>query len=791
MAITNLASVQTNPHQSLAWTRPKNALAYFQPENEILESDKFKVSEDGTYNWFLDNSRYIVNSFYNPPFAPESAAPEMKKSTNEEINENLLFYYGLQSDGLLGYTKTDASVHVPGQHIRTLIGYIEGNAIKMIDPIEDQIVAYGTNKEMIKARQDYFLWLEMMNKMQEQLSMMEQLGVKVDTDGAEDIEETKKRYKHEYERSAEALAKSLYFQNQMQDIFTDAVKHVCYSNSCSIHFTTRKTRDGQVIPVCELIPPKQRILDTRCTDQFMKDQRVGGYIQFKTPAEIFAMFPSLNIDQRNEISNVSRSSYSWCSDFREYFNYPNLQAWTDDGLVAVVRTYFIARRDLRYRLRTNRFGTQFYSKIEDEKEYNPIHLGLEPLVKDGKNVHPKGKDIAGTEWTWDVYYCDVIGNKYTAEVGYADYVVRDQMDKSMPILPIVNLNYDSIDGLGRSLIGRLKYNQMQRDRYKRKLQELTEQDLGKNLFLYLDDEDETELEVLKSLRTKHVKIIKKSSGVIPDQNAYRTMVADAIDLTPQFSQYVELIKFEQAEQEAIINVTPLTLGSQTTVQGKGVQENSVQLASLSQMHLYTSLMSYFNRVINYGTNLWKNCMKDGDVLLPLNKAQTELLKSTRDFRMSDLGIYIYGSDPINESSKNILLQMLQGYAQNIQYLIEVGLEPLDLIKLMQSVQKNSFNQDIYDIEEKIKKNKAKMEAKKIGESQMQAQQQQQMIQEQQGMQYEIMKMKEENANYRAEVSALSKYLDQLIKQMGQNPVEANEQQQQQVPTQVQQQMTGQ
>lgn len=761
----------------IQWTKPVETIGYYEPEQELLEKNKFALNQDGQPQWALDNVRYLMANYYNPEFAPNVPNKDVIKSMNAEIDENVLFYMGFQSDNLLGYMKSDNSVHVPGQHIRTLASHIEGNVLKLLAPVENQISAYSSNPEIVKARKDYVTWLELQDKLKEQFAMFAQQGVQYSdntTPPAEDIEEAKENYKHEYEIAAEILGKSLYYTANMQEKFTDATKQVLYSNGASIHYTTKKTKDGQIIPVPELIPAKQRILDLRSTDQFLTDQRFSGFVQYKTPAEIFATNPSLTADQRQDISNAAKGEYPLVH--KQYYDYPNLDVYTKDGFVAVIRMYWIGRRDLRYKLKENKYGSTFYSKLDDNKEYNPDHYNLpKKYTEKGKLIHPKGEDIAGDYWTWDVHYADVVMNKYVTNFGYVDYVVRDNQDKSVPVIPMVNLYFDIMDGYGRSIVGRLKYSQMQRDRYKRKLQELTEQDLGKNLLLYINDEDETELEILKTLRTKHVKIIKKSMSVIPD-GSNKNLVSDVVDLTPTFQHYIELLKFEEAEQQAIINATPFTLGAQTTIVGKGVQENTIAAASMSMILYYTTMMKYFDKVLNYGFNLWKNCMKPGDLMLPLNKVQAEMITATKEFKASDMGLFIYGNDPVNEQSKQLLMQLFQSYGQNIQYLLQVGVEPLDLFRIFYMIQRNSANQEFAALEKKIRKNKAKQDI--IQQQQAEAQQQQeqegqaQIAQMQEMFAVGMAKMKEENANYRAEVSALSKNLSDLLKHFSQNPTEA-------------------
>ena len=175
----------------IQWTKPVETIGYYEPEQELLEKNKFALNQDGQPQWALDNVRYLMANYYNPEFAPNVPNKDVIKSMNAEIDENVLFYMGFQSDNLLGYEKSDNSVHVPGQHIRTLASHIEGNVLKMLAPVENQISAYSSNPEIVKARKDYVTWLELQDKLKEQFAMFAQQGVQYSDNTvppAEDIE---------------------------------------------------------------------------------------------------------------------------------------------------------------------------------------------------------------------------------------------------------------------------------------------------------------------------------------------------------------------------------------------------------------------------------------------------------------------------------------------------------------------------------------------------------------------------------------------------------------------------
>lgn len=747
-----------NTANTTLWKRPQHDINYeTAPSLEVTEEEKFEL-KDGQEQWFLDVHRWAINKNYNPQFAPDGAPEYMKKTINEEIDENLLFYNGFQNNKILGYSQSSKVVHIPDQAIKTLMRHVSGNIQNMITPIEDQISAHGANNEIIRMKQEKNNEVELQFKMKDVLAQLEQQGVNMSpTFGKapqteQDVEEQKIKYRHEYEIAAETLARSLYYQENMKQRFVDATDHILLSNACSMHFTTKKTKYGDVVDV-SIIPMKNRILDTRALDPYMTDQLVGGYISYMTSSEIFAKYTKLSKDVRLEIDTVTRNEQKWVADFKGYFKYPNVDAWKDDGTVSVARVYFLARRALKYSL----MGEKYVS------------------VDKIKNTD----DVAGNVWEWDLHYCDVIGNKYIGECGYVEYVVRD--DDGMPIIPLINLNYDTVEGIGRSLVGRLKYNGMQIDMNKDKLQELLAQNLGKNVLLYVDNEDKSALSIVRELRENHVTILNPKS---PNDMSRAQQMMDVVDLTPDFERYMNLIKFYQQEQKAIINVTDMVLGAQTTVQGKGVQENTVQLASLSQLHLYTSIMSYFNNCLNYGFQLWKKCLKPGDLFLPISKESAKMLTVTKEFRDSDINVFVTGNDSINESARGMLMSVIQGYAQNIQHIMEAGLEPLDVLNLFYAIQTNSYVKVKTDIENKINKNKAMREARQMQEMEMQGQQSQQAIQQQMGMQMEVENLKQENANYRAEVQALSNNVQLLLKQFAENPAErqamAQAQQQEQV-----------
>ena len=767
-------------------SQPLKALSYLQPDMEIQEKEKFHTDSSGCPTWFLALSRWVTAAFYNPPFIPGDfhvSINGMPKTINEEIAENLTTYYGFQSDNILGYAKSDASVHIPGQTVRVLEGHITGNAIKLVQPIQDQITAIGNSDEIMKAKKEFADHVELQYKLRDKLAVNAQLGVqmmpvaKEMPETIQDVEEAKREFRHDYEIASEILTKSMYQLNDMDDMFINAVKHITISNGASIHFSTKKGRNGQVVPFAEIIPMQQRILDTRCTNQFLDEQMVGGYVQYKTPSEVFAAYPDLTYQARQEIQEVSQGIGDWITNYKQYYNYPNAVTWTADGKCAVVRIYAVVRRDLRYTLKTNKFGQEFYQKIDDSKTYNPTHYGITPTYNDnGKMVHIKGEDIAGSKWTWDVVYCDVIGNKFVGDWGYVSYLVRDQFDKSMPKIPMVNIWHDSVNGLGRSYVGRIKFHQFQMDRIQTKIQEIREQDLGKSLVVYADKLDKSVLDIIKDIRGFHVTILPNESGNVNDGGKGRG--AEVIDMTRngEFLSYIEHYKFLRDEMMAIVNATDMTLGAQQTTHGKGELQSAISQSTLSMMYFYTSLQKYFDRVLNYGLNLYKNCAKPGDITLPVSAKQVETISVTKGFKNADVGIYIYGSDNINEQNKQMLLTFMQALFQNSQTLAEIGLDPMSLLKIANMIMRNSYNQDISEIEKKVESNKKNIDAQNMMKakqeqdavSQTASMQQQTQIQIQ-AMQNKMTIFEQENENYRAEISALSKSLSDLLKHMQTDP----------------------
>lgn len=738
-------------------------LTYHQPPTEITEKNKWAYSkETGQQEWALAYNRWIVETKWNPLLATRAGILNINnKRLNDEIQENVSVYYGYQDDSMLGYAASADSIHVPGQQVRTLLGHMEGTGIKIIQTIQDNICAVGLDDEIIKAKKQFGLDVELQYKLGDQLNAMAKLGAQIQpvNQGAppqteEEVEQVKQDFKHEYEEIQEKLTTSWYWQNQVENLLNEAHKNCLISKRASIHFTTKKGKN-RVVPFAELIPSENTIFDTNSIDSFMNDQQVGGFVMYKTPAEIYAMYPDLSKDVRiaiyNRANRIGDDSAEWCS----YHNSPNHTHWTHNGLVSVAVTYHKGRRDLRYQIGVDRFtGENNYYLINDNQQYPS------PLETDGngKPLMKLGYDVSGDAWSWDIHEIHVIGNAFVAKAGYMDYVIRDAFDKSVPFIPMVNWNPDMMMGMGRSWCSRLKYDQYEWDRVKRKITSMLEKNLGKNFGFYGDKTKVSVQKIVNDFREYNITVLDPTGNVGDPADSKRMGETVDLSLNQDIQYYIATLDRIERNQMAIVNATPITLGVQTNVQGKGVQERTIETASLSVLSHYTGLKNYANNVLNYAANLYRQCLDEGDVTLPISASETELVKISRGFTNSDLGIYILGDDSINRDSKDFMMGLLQAYGQNIAELNAAGLDPISLLELVNVVQSVSYNRGVKAIKSKVDKNKREIMAANAANQQAQEESQAKMIAMQKGFEAAMQQAKIEGENYRAETSALSKYM---------------------------------
>lgn len=668
----------TENQEKKLWDVPDEAATVFKPDDEILETEKF--ADNGT--WFMNYARWIVKNFYNAPILSFSddvgnllTDALVGRSLNyaDEITHNFSFYFGRQPNDtfkMAEQSATGAGVfarHIPGHKIFQLVSSMEGKVQEMIEPLRHSMAAVSLNSDTMSQKLAKADKIRQTAHLKKLLKPYENIGLEFapnvpDFDSDAERERYIKDIRDEIEINAVNHAKGIYLKN---DLDTQLLYDGLYQLVAGICGTFIEEMGDEVVH--KMIPAQNLIIDNRCKDPYFSDAMVGGFVEWYSPSEVFAMYPHAfrSHDERTRLEKAvaarSGEGKKWVDYYNKGFQYMNW--WnTKDNKVAVARVFWLSRKDLRARRKvTQTGGIQYVQEINDDNIY------------DIDQQKKKGKDIAGDDWVWQVHYCDLIGNRWPVDYGYYPYQIKPPQKRAMPELPVKMFAARYISGHFESIVSRLKSYQQLRDYYKIKIQEIVAASKGKNYIINGSKlgESVTAPEIVNDFDQMNLSVIEGASGLPAIQSDGGRLV-EIVDMTmdPNVTAIIELYRMEAQDMEELTSTSPLALGQERkTGIGLGVQENSIQRSTLGQKALYEGLQEFWRRKMQYSINVdkWIKFKKGKEGLeepVMVSPNEMTVIKYTPRYRYEDLWLYIQPNDAIEGKNEMMLQQMLQAYGQN-------------------------------------------------------------------------------------------------------------------------------
>lgn len=719
-------------------TELKEPYKIVPPPVEITESEKF--ADGGQY--FAQTARYYAFNFYNTLQIPQSYQGFPYRAFVDEVLDNYRFYFGYQNnDVFFSQTRTYTGGEVPaiwisGQKIRQLVDHIKGNVIEMVDPMGNNISATSISKNAVRKQKDILDKIQFAADLNEMLKDLPAQDIKfapagdIDYSNPKEVENSKEKAREQLEKTGILLSKSLYFKNNLKQQFIEDSVEQAISN---LNMVEIKYKNGCV--EFNPIPPYYGIYDFTSQGQFGENQMFGGYVKPMTYEQVAAEYPDNEelINDLKKIQNYTSNDFQkWISQYNAPYN--NMLWWYPDGrYVSKCVVYWLAESDIRLQVKKNAYGNRRILNIDYTKTYNE------------GGEQKKGYELKGGKKTWMVHYAVLIGNKYLVDYGYEPYQVRNSISPDKPQLPIHTFCHEKKAGYIRSIVSRLKANQVELDRLAFKIQELTANDLGKVFFIRGDkiNENLTPYNIISDLKQFKITVIAPTGDEASDSVKD---IIDGQDLSNNqyIMSYIALRKEQQAEMESIVSIPPAALGMQKTIIGKGVQETTIAQSTRAMIGFYDGLMEYWRKQIQYAANKYKLILASnpGEYILPLSYKDMEIVKITKEYRYEDLYVYITLNDSIDQTNRMILNQMLQAYSQNTQNPLGAAQGLLNGIKLLRY---NSFNEGIEQLEEFVEKlareAKEQFEQQQIIQAnQSQFEQQSMLIQRQQEQIAELTKL---------------------------------------------------
>ena len=698
-------------------------VGYTEPEFSLPEKQKNK-------DWYMQYARYW-STFYNADFRDNVLDSEDYYDNLrpiEKARKYALYYSGRQENINYNHMTQDISgnalhsVWIKGKKIHGLLNHIMGSYTTMLVGKEINVLNLSPDVQNKKSRLYNKAMFRYDKQGMEVFKDLENMGVQFTPipgqsfDGPESVERYMEYdWKETGQITGTDIAKDLEERNMSNNMYLQSLLNYAAANYAAVY---NYALDGKIyqenIPFWNLL-----YVPGLKEDPFNRDMLAVGFYEQLSPREVLSKWGD----------ELSKDTIEKLKKFKSDGDFDGMEAHNNDAAtmffdvtnrtVNVLHVFWIGEHDLRYEQTVNEDGEISYKKnkkkFEDERSDYIID---------------------------DIQQCTLIGGLDAVEYGYSNNVVRNDLG---PELPIKVLSGRTLYNSGVSIIGKLSQNQDKIDALRYKIMDLVGKAAGKVHIVNGDVVDGSTADLVSDLKTMGLSV-RKPSGNSGDPTDSKRMV-DTIDwsIDPNILLLRDLYMEEERIMEEAVSISKIALGTQDSVVGKAVQQNSIARSTLGLTTIYEDFIKFNEINLQYGLNLSKIVLTvDGDYegIFMTGDRGIKWMKVTKEFSYSDLLLYIKVKDTIDEGAKNRLNQYAFAYMQNP----EAGDTILDVLKLEQAT---SWTAAINELEFSIK-NRNKKNAMM---AQQQAQQEQAAADKEREFESGKIKFEEDQATARAGIEA--------------------------------------
>lgn len=704
-------------------------LIYTQPQWNIPENEK-------TPDWWTQNVRYFSTYYNRPDTIWNQDNPAENLSFVDKGLNYALYYIGKQKNIDYNHLTSSGGNTVQNTWIKSkkgknLVDRLCGEFIKQLSAKEISARSLSKRAQSSKMKMWEDEMIQYDRKAKEVFDELSaQFGINYipplygKVNGQQDSEHwLNYSFKDDLEEAATDLGKYIEWSNDSDTTYVEAFKQdFCPSNKMAIY---NYVENGKVKQ--KKVPFYNLISDPMSDDPFLRDQRFVGMINRYSPQQVSEKWKDvLTSTEMEEIIKMAQFG-TGANEFMSTYNTGTIGWWMnrDNNLVSAVTVFWIAPRDTRYMYNSDKFGNK-------------------KLMKAGKKEENKNGDYSVN----DIHYATLLGNKYLVEHGYCKNVVRAIGNKENPELPIKVMSGNTMLGDGVSIIGSVAQLIDRMDALDFKLMDMVSRHKGKSYIINGSKLDIKSKELIQDFATMNITVapgITGEPGSPSDNQPYVYPVDMSLDST--IIEYSNLYKEMERRVGEILNLPSVLMGQQQEIIGKGVQQNTIAMASTGNANIYQNLFKFNEINLQYAINLAKIVYSEGDnddiAPLILGDRGLKTLKIIKERRFEDVLISISPLDAITEQQKARMLAMAQSFAQN-------GLlQPMDYLKMEQA---ETMTELVNDWEYSIEKRQQEQQ-----QMQQQQMQQQQMVSQQNNQtQIELAKMQQDAHNQRNKETNITK-----------------------------------
>jgi len=704
-----------------------------QPKQFLSESEKTQV-------WYKENLKFIMSHF-NKRHDRISRVRQVKDLENpiDEIIRMYTYYLGRQYNKDYYYTTQDQNscdlptVWINGQKITSLIDFMVGNAIKMIENIEPSVKAQS--KSAVNKKTKILEKALLMFDAPEIFEMLLKHGFEYaplgnDSQKMEVPDDVYRYMEYDYREYSEVmgmrLCEDILLRNDFRNKLKQAFLYVLLGGY--IGFENRIENGKQYFDV---ILPHNLIVDRAKDNDFNEDARFVGKVDWLNVTDIVERYQdSLSSAELEEIKQINMNNLYQLLDLTTHpyatnwaFNVNNLPT------LACVTGYWIGMKDLGYEQSKDKFGNTHYGKIRNGRK--------------------------GQFWTKTVYKGTLIGNKYVVDFEETTNLVRKHDNPGDVELPLKVFIPNMVMGENRSVVARLHQHQDRIDYITNEITKMMNRAKGK---VYLINKQKlgssSAKDVISDFERMGIHITDGSAtgeDFVAGQDARLVEVVD-MTLDTNVQQLIGLRREEERLMEEIVNIPKVALGQQAGYVGAKTQAGTIAQSNLGTSYLYQGFIEFFQKQLSFGLNQYKvSLMAETEDQIPVVGTRgKQWLKITEDLQFEELGVYIKVKDFMDDAARERIISIAQAAMQNQQ---------IDLADYIKIETAKSYTELINELQYSM--NKKQRDAQK--QQAMQQMMQQAQMEQQMAAQQQQQGVKEQGANYRAELGAQSKMASDAIK----------------------------
>ncbi len=741
---------------------------------------------DKTPQWYFKNLQYYL-TFYNQPIGSLrfDSAPADRNITSIPEQERMypvqhmlrmmMYYLGKQPNLDFAYlTQNVKDINMQaqwykGQDVAEFVNFFRGLMLNRLS--KANWTARGVSRETQNKYAQMYDKMEIAVLLAPYLKEIEEKygigfnpmpGAEVDV--PEDIERAiDTNFYDQGSMTATDLASGIWFTNGWMQKALKSFMHTVIAGTTG---WWHRVENGRMIE--EVIQPYQLVWDNRYDDDFGTMDEFRGVIESMnayeaTQSRFLGRFSS---DQVTDIYNIAGDD----EQMKLYNTARNIYWWNNAGnasgnglsnMVTCATVYWRTRREVSKVKAKNRFGNDTIRKKQ-------------------------GPDETGTYYVNDIAFATVMGNRYLVDWGYVDNLVESVEDPSRPEFPLTRFRPNTFLGESVSEVSRIHRIQDEMDMLDFKIREMIGRAKGKTYIIHGDKlgEGTSVKELIDDLSDMGVHVSVGTSGEYGDVTDRKNTV-EYVDLTldPNIYRLAELYRERKERMGRVLNTSTISLGQQTRYIGYGQQQSSIAQNQIGVSYLIDGFLDYIVQNMRFSVNRAKFLYSQEDnaeIEFLIGEKGLRFLKFTKDIRFERFMIALNINDSIDEAGRQRILSYAQAWSQNPVF----GISPSSILKI-ESAKSYTEASDILEYDMK--------RAKKEQGQQQQAMQQAQMEMQQAGQMFQaaLAQLKEDNANYRAELQAMLKgmEMESTMQEPPQSPLQPQlAQQTQQIQAQMQQQM---